>query len=247
MSTVRPLIGISCGIGINVKNTNITHQPQEMHQLGDAYVRAIERAGGIPVLLPVYSDLACARAVVEHLDGIILSGGGDLDPILFGGRANTHLRPVIPRRDVFDLAVADYVIHHTDKPLLGICRGTQVINVVMGGTLFVDLKDSGKLEHSLNMYPRNVCSHQVKVAEDSRLAEIMGEGVVGVNSFHHQAVDQPAPGLTVTARSLTDDVVEAFEMPGERFVVGVQWHPEGLAEIESQQAIFRALVQAASD
>ena len=243
---MKPIIGISCGIMINTKSTTLSHQPQEMHQLGDAYVRAIERAGGIPMLLPVYSDPELAKYAINKVDGVILSGGGDVDPAIFGDRANTHLRPVIPRRDNADMAIADYVLNYTDKPLLGICRGTQVINVAMGGTLFVDLKDSGKLDHSLTMYPRNMFSHKIDVKEGTHLASILGAGITGVNSYHHQAVDRLAEGLVASAYSTIDGIIEAFEMPGERFVMGVQWHPEGLYDTEPQQGIFRELIKAAS-
>ena len=243
---MKPLIGITCGIGLNITNLNMQHMPAEQHRLSDAYVKAVALAGGIPVIIPVYEDISLVRDVIDRMDGVILSGGGDPDSARYSQRATARLGAVSPRRDAFDFEVAEYVMNETTKPVLGICRGTQVMNVAAGGSLHIDLKDDGKLEHMLNMYPRNMQSHTIEVAQDTKLAQIVGEGNCPVNSFHHEAVKNEGQGFQVSAYSIPDGVVEAIEMSGERFVVGVQWHPEEMTHMESQLEIFRTLVNAAA-
>ena len=243
---MKPLIGITCSMGLGIYSMTMENLPQELHRLNDTYVKAIVQAGGIPVVLPAFEDAVFIKELVDRLDGVVLSGGGDVDPARYSRRANAHLGSVTPRRDTTELAIAEYVIRETHKPLLGICRGIQVMNVAMGGSLYVDLPDEGKLAHSLDMYPRHMLTHEIEVAENTHLAEAMGAGKNGVNSFHHQAVKELAEGFVVSARSVPDDVIEAIELPGDRFVVGVQWHPEELAARQEAQSLFRSFVNAAS-
>ena len=243
---MRPLIGISCSMGQAIYSMHQDNVPQLQHRLGDNYVKAVMEAGGIPVLLPNSTDLSCVEEIAAGLDGFLLSGGGDVDPALFGQRATAQLGAVTPRRDDFELALARYIMNETDKPVLGICRGIQVMNVAMGGTLHIDLPSDGKLCHSLTMYPRNVRTHDIRVTAGSMMEDIM-EGREGrVNSFHHQAIREVADCFTVTAVSSEDGVIEAIEQPGERFVVGVQWHPEELTEFPEAKNLFRSFVKAAS-
>lgn len=240
----RPLIGITCSMAQAIYSLTQSNPPQLQHRMNDSYIKAITEAGGIPVILPNTTDLSAVEEIAAGLDGFLLSGGDDVDPALFGERPNETLGTVTPRRDDFEIALTRYVLEKTDKPLLGICRGIQVMNVAMGGSLYIDLPASGKLCHSLTMYPRNVCSHAVTVSSGSRLAGIMGQGRSMVNSFHHQAVKDLAEGFVCTASSEEDGVVEALEKPGERFVVGVQWHPEELTDRREAAELFCALVQA---
>ena len=242
---MRPLIGISCSMGQAIYSMNQDNVPQMQHRLGDNYVKAIVQAGGVPVLLPNNMDLTSVEELSAGLDGFLLSGGGDVDPALFGERATEQLGAVTPRRDDFELALARYVINETDKPVLGICRGIQVMNVAMGGTLHIDLPSDGKLCHSLTMYPRNVRTHDVKVTPGTRMEDIMSGSKGRVNSFHHQAIRDVADCFVISAVSADDGVVEAVEQPGERFMVGVQWHPEELVEYEEAQKLFRSFVEAA--
>ena len=243
----KPLIGITGGLSPVISSMTMDHMPLQRHRLNDSYIQAVIQAGGIPVILPVCEDPALMQALADRVDGVLLSGGDDLDPNLYGKRPTGKLGNVCDRRDASELALADYVLNHTAKPLLGICRGEQVLNVALGGTLYIDLPSLGTEDHSLTMYPRNMVTHQVQVAEDSRLARILGDGVRWVNSFHHQAVDAPGRNLVVTARSIPDNVIEAVEFPGDRFVVGVQWHPEELRHLEDAAALFRAFVEAAGE
>lgn len=243
---MKPLIGITCSMGLGIYSMTMENLPQEQHRMNDTYVKAIVEAGGIPVVIPAYGDISLVKEVIGRLDGILLSGGGDLDPALYSRRANAHLGSVSPRRDAAEIAIAQYVIRETDKPLLGICRGIQVMNVAMGGKLYIDLPDEGKLAHSLSMYPRHQVSHEVEVAENTHLAKVMGAGRNWVNSFHHEAVKELAEGFTVSASSVPDDVIEAIELPGQRFVVGVQWHPEELTARQEAKQLFKNFVAAAS-
>lgn len=242
---MKPLIGITCSMGQNITGMTMENRPQLQHRMNDTYVNAVLKAGGIPVILPNVEDISLIPELVESLDGILLSGGGDVDPALFGQRATGHLGTVTPRRDAFELALARYVLKKTEKPVLGICRGIQVMNVALGGTLHIDLPDDGKLCHSLDMYPRNSVTHDVFVAESTRMEEIMGGTAGKVNSFHHQAVKDLAEGFAVSARSVPDAVVEAMELPGDRFAVGVQWHPEELTHRMEAQKLFLEFVNAA--
>ena len=244
---MKPLIGITGGMGQAIYSRNMEHPPLQQHRLNDSYVQAMIQAGGIPVILPVCEDAALMRAMADSVDGILLSGGGDLDPGCYGRRATGRLGDVSPRRDAAELAVAEYVLRRTQKPLLGICRGIQVMNVALGGTLYIDLPSAGKLEHGLTMYPRNVTTHEVEVAENTRLSGILGAGIRSVNSFHHQAVATLGEGLAITARSVPDGVIEAVELPGPRFALGVQWHPEELRATEEAAALFRAFIAAAAN
>lgn len=242
---MRPLIGISCSMGQAIYSMTQDNVPQLQHRLGDSYVKAVTQAGGVPVLLPNNLDVSTVEEIAAGLDGFLLSGGGDVDPAIFGERATAQLGTVTPRRDDFELALTRYLMNETDKPVLGICRGIQVMNVAMGGSLHIDLPSDGKLCHSMGMYPRNVCTHGVQVVPGTRMEAIM-EGISGqVNSFHHQAIRDVADCFAVSAVSVPDNVVEAVELPGERFVVGVQWHPEELVEYPEAQKLFSCFVEAA--
>ena len=242
---MRPLIGISCSMGQAIYSMTQDNVPQMQHRLGDSYVKAVTQAGGVPVLLPNNLDISTVEEIAAGLDGFLLSGGGDVDPALFGERATAQLGAVTPRRDDFELALTRYVLEKTDKPVLGICRGIQVMNVAMGGSLHIDLPSDGKLCHSMGMYPRNVRTHAVRVTPGSRMEGFMDGQTGQVNSFHHQAIRDVAEGFVVSAMSVPDDVVEAVELPAERFVVGVQWHPEELVEFPEARNLFEAFVEAA--
>jgi len=244
---MRPMIGISCSMGQGIYSLTQDNIPQMQHRMNDSYIKAVTMAGGVPVILPNNLDLTCVEELAQQLDGFLLSGGDDVDPALFGQRATAKLGTVIPRRDNFEIALMKQVMETTDKPILGICRGIQVMNVAMGGTLHIDLPSAGKLCHSMGMYPRNVRTHDVKVTEGTRLEAIMTGREGRVNSFHHQAIRDVADCFTVCAVSSDDDVVEAVELPGKRFVMGVQWHPEELTDYPESRNLFRCFVEAAAN
>lgn len=244
---MKPIIGISCGFSYTVKSINFAHDPQKSHMLGDSYIKAVENAGGIPVIIPNYLDAADAAALADTLDGLLISGGPDVDPALYGERALKEVTAISERRDATELTITRYVAKKTEKPILGICRGIQLLNVALGGSLIQDLSAEGKPEHRMEMYPSHMPSHKDHVIKGTRLFNILGKAEAEVNSFHHQAVRDVAPGFIVSAVSDPDDVIEAIELPGERFVLGVQWHPEGMVFHDEHQAIFRAFVNAAGD
>ncbi|MBO5666852.1 MAG: gamma-glutamyl-gamma-aminobutyrate hydrolase family protein [Firmicutes bacterium] len=244
---MKPLIGITVNYDIKEEIGLITHfgtPGQQWNYIAHDYVNAIAEAGGIPVLLPVYGDSTLSREVAERLDGVLISGGSDVDPRRFGARAKKYCGGVCIPRDDMEFALAKFVLEEMSIPLLGICRGEQVLNIALGGTVYQDLEQEGGYEvHSAEMYPRTAVVHEALLKEGSRIHDIFGCDQVGVNSYHHQGVKDLGEGLIVSATS-PDGVVEAIELPGERFVLGVQWHPEMMVESEIQTKIFKAFVEA---
>jgi len=211
--------------------------------LGLTYLRAIEAAGGLPVVLPPLPSEAIGP-LLEGLDGICLSGGPDLDPAEYGQDPHDELGPTWRELDIAELAVAREA-DARGLPILAICRGAQALNVARRGTLFQHLSDrfGADVEHrqaTIGTEP----IHRVEIDPESKLAKALGATSVEVNSFHHQAADTIGRGLRAVAFS-PDGVIEAIEAPGSRFVVGVQWHAESLTERPEQANLFRAFVDAA--
>ena len=210
-------------------------------------VRAILAAGGRPYLLPSALPLDTLPEVLSEFDGLFISGGGDIHPDYFGGEMHPSVDGIDRERDEFELALCREAVA-MDKAILGICRGQQVLNVAMGGNLVVDipseLLDAGRHQWWPN-FQRGRHSLSVQVEKGSHLAGIMGGTAFEVNSLHHQSVNDPGKGLKVVATA-PDGVIEALEMPGKRFVVSVQWHPEWLPEHEPMRRIFKAFVEASN-
>jgi putative glutamine amidotransferase len=235
---MRPLIGVTTSELRPSGASTLRRQGEPAHPemaLGMTYLRAIERAGGMPVVLPPAVDHV--EALLERLDGVCLSGGPDLDPAAYGAQErHVELGPTEPSLDAFELALARAADTH-GVPLLGVCRGAQALNVARGGTLHQHVPGHRQAE------PGTVPTQAIDVLAGSRLARLLGAGGMRVNTFHHQAVDVLGAGLWISARA-DDGTVEAIEGEG-RFVVGVQWHAETLAEDPAQLALFEALVQAA--
>ncbi|MBQ8588889.1 MAG: gamma-glutamyl-gamma-aminobutyrate hydrolase family protein [Firmicutes bacterium] len=245
---MKPLIGITVNYDIKDEIGMVTHfgtVGQQWNYIASDYVDAVVKAGGIPVLIPVYGDAEVTRSVTERLDGLLISGGNDVDPRRFGVRAKSYCGGICVPRDEQELELARYVIEETNIPVLGICRGIQVMNIAMGGTVYQDLEKEGGFEmHSAEMYPRTAVVHEVMLSEGSMLRSVLGEETIGVNSYHHQAVKETGCGFVVTGKAVEDDVIEVMELPGERFVVGVQWHPEMMVNSPEQRKIFEAFVAA---
>lgn len=183
--------------------------------------------------------------MLNYVNGVLLSGGSDVDPLRFGQKTTGKTGGIIPERDEREFYMLHYLLEKTQKPILGVCWEVQVINVALGGTLIQHIPDAGFTGHTLAMYPRQVPSHRVRVEPGTLLHRLVGAGVLPVNSFHHMAVDESAPALQVTAR-LEDGVIEAVELsknPDGRFFLGVQWYPEMMAWADSaQQKIVNAFV-----
>jgi putative glutamine amidotransferase len=236
-----PVIGITC------TEFPMEHDPLRL-RLGQnqTYLRAVVRAGAAPLLIPHLTDVSMLRALYENLDGLLLSGGGDIDPAYFGEANHEKLRRVSPDRDETELLLARWAMEG-GLPLLAICRGIQVLNVALGGSLYQDIQAQvpGAEKHDWGTgYPRDHLPHQIRIMPQMRLADIIGATDLPVNSMHHQALKEVAPGLAVVARA-PDQVIEAVEAPAHPFAIGVQWHPEELAPKDARaQRLFDAFVEA---
>jgi putative glutamine amidotransferase len=221
-------------IGITTRQRN----SEGRFELSATYVEAVRRAGGYPVLLP--PGESNPEECFEFLDGIVMTGGPDVDPKLYGGKDHPQLYGIDAERDASEIALAKAIIEQ-DKPALCICRGMQVLNVALGGTLVEHIPDEfgsdvshrgdDKYEH-----------HDVMIEPRSRLAQIVGAPRISTPSWHHQAVRTPAKGFVVVAKS-SDGVIEAIEHPGHTSLIAVQWHPEHTAAKDAHQhALFAALI-----
>jgi putative glutamine amidotransferase len=232
-------------IGVTIGNS----REAEIFALRDDYVRAVETAGGLPLVLAPGDPKdasALAAAYLDRVGALVLSGGADVDPALYGEARHETVTRVFPERDAFELALVKDALER-DMPVLAICRGHQLLNVAAGGTLFQDIASQvdAAAVHDPDQERWERC-HEVAVVPGTRLARILGSERVAVNSFHHQAVKDLGRGLVLSARGCDDDVIEAMEMPDQRFVIGVQWHPESFWDRPAGfQPLFEALVDAA--
>lgn len=209
-----------------------------MDAVNRVYVSAVSEAGGLPVILPTLEP-ALLPAMLDRLDGVVLSGGGDVDPRHFGQEPSPDLGPVDAHRDAWELAMARSCWDRR-LPMLGICRGMQVMNVARGGTLVQHLPDRSALDHRVaDRFAELV--HRVHLIEGSTAAAVLGGTVLDVNTLHHQAVDVPGRGLRISGRA-PDDTVEVIEAIGTEPFLGVQWHPELLTAHAPQRALFHWVV-----
>ena len=213
--------------------------------LGMSYLRAVERAGGLPVVLPPL-ELDRISALLDRLGGLLLSGGPDLDPTAYGQTAHRELGPTEPKLDVFEVQLAR-AADTRGLPILGICRGAQALNIARGGTLHQHLPEitDGSVVHRQHQ-PGSKATHEVSIAHDSGLATVVGCRQLAVNSFHHQAIDQLGRGLHAVAWA-EDGVIEGIEGRGKSLLLGVQWHAETLLQDAAQFALFRRLVTASEE
>ena len=238
----KPVIGITTG-GRSEGYVKSRHYDQ-FFSVPAPYVDAVRRAGGIPLLLPPAGN---ALEALPLLDGLIITGGTDIDPAEYGGdQRNRHVLPVDAERDRFELALARRLLNERETPLLCICRGLQVLNVAAGGTLhehIPDIRDEDIHRNDAGLWAMQA----VHVESDSLIAEVMGLTLLRASSGHHQAVKRVGAGLRVTAQA-SDGIIEALESPGHRWLIAVQWHPEVTAPRDpSQQALFDALVAKARE
>ncbi len=226
----------------------IQDSEQRRFSLGKNYVNHLIAAGGLPILLPTTANaLDDWRALYVYADGVMLTGGGDVDPSLFGEEAHPATYGIDRQRDEMEIALARWALQD-DKPLFAICRGIQVMNVALGGSLVQDLPTqwAGALPHSGSQHglERHEPAHSISVEPGTRLAQVLGAAHVQVNSFHHQAINRLAEGLRITARA-ADGVIEAVEFPNKRYYLGVQWHPEDMAaQRADMMRLFSAFVAA---
>jgi putative glutamine amidotransferase len=244
----RPLIGVTTSEMRRAESLNPTPEgepPTRLEMaLGLPYLRGLEAAGALPLVMPPLSEEAI-EPLLDRLDGICLSGGPDLDPAGYGAEPHPELGPIEPNLDRFELAVARRA-DARDVPILAICRGTQAINVVRGGSLHQHLPEvSSEIAHRQRL-PGNQTSHPVKIDPESKLAAVLGATEIDVNSFHHQAIDHLGEGLRISACA-PDGTIEAVEDPGRPFLIGVQWHAETLVHRPYEAALFRTFVEACRD
>ena len=213
--------------------------------LMQSYVNAVIQAGGVPVLVPSHIAGDGWDAVYARLDGILFSGGGDIGLEYTPGEPHPRIDDVDLLRDSIELKMVQAAASD-GKPFLGICRGCQVMNVALGGTLYTHIPDQlpNALDHSYPGSMRTVLVHRIKIEEGTRLAEIFGEPIINVNSLHHQGLKE-IPSSVRAAGHAPDGLVEAIELPEHPFGLAVQWHPEWLTEQESTRNLFRNFVQAA--
>ncbi|MGH7386091.1 MAG: gamma-glutamyl-gamma-aminobutyrate hydrolase family protein [Candidatus Rokuibacteriota bacterium] len=238
MSRGAPLIGVSTSITVGAT--------PERAYVNSTYLHAVQQAGGVPVPLPPQLSAASLRRLGIELSGLLLTGGGDVDPALFGEAPHPTLYDVAPTRDTIETAALHLALER-GVPVLAVCRGIQLLNVALGGSLYQDVatEPGTQLPHS-QKEPRDQPTHKVKVTPGTRLAGTLGTDELEVNSMHHQAIDRLGRGLTAVAWA-PDQLVEGVELADPaRFVLGVQWHPEEMVgHSEPARRLFSALVAAA--
>jgi putative glutamine amidotransferase len=211
--------------------TPIQDNERRRFSMGKNYILSLIACGAIPIMLPTDLDEGAWRAMYREADGVMLTGGDDVDPAAFGEGKHEKTDGVDAVRDRIEFLLSRWAVED-DKPLFAICRGIQAMNVGLGGALIQDLPSQwgDKVHHNGNYdgLKRHEVAHTVCIEPGSRISQIMTSGDVGVNSFHHQAIKRVAGGLIVTSRA-PDGIIESVEMPDKRFYIGVQWHPEEMA------------------
>ena len=238
---MRPLIGATPGYAGPSEARNFCRTAEIVYSDLN-YLRRLEEAGGIPLLLSHTDDPEMMRELADELDGLMLTGGEDIHPNHYGQEVHNGTE-VNAARDQFELHLLDAFLK-TGKPILAICRGFQVVNVALGGTLIQDLATQAGIFHHVQRAPTATPTHEVRLDERCRLAGIYGVTQLEVNSHHHQAVDRPAPDLVVVGWS-EEGIPEAFEHREHPYLLGVQWHPERLASrYEMQEKLFVDFVNA---
>ncbi|WP_313894588.1 gamma-glutamyl-gamma-aminobutyrate hydrolase family protein [Psychrobacillus sp.] len=230
---MKPIIGISS----NLKEQVLSVSTNNIH--------AISEFGGVPIVLPNIEGES-VDAIANMIDGLLLTGGGDIDPTLFGEEPQPALGNITPERDVFEIALIEKMLE-LNKPILGICRGVQILNIAAGGNMYQDIytQSENKLLQHDQKAPSTHASHFVWVMKDSLLSDIVKVDTFKVNSFHHQAVRKVPEGFEVSAIA-SDGTIEAIESKNHAFVIGVQWHPESLLlkKEAMSSTIFQAFLHA---
>ena len=240
----KVLIGITCNYlkeCASAFQAGIGAAEQDWQLIAQDYLNAVWRAGAVPILIPIDENVDRALEMLDMVNGLLLSGGNDVSPELYGSKEN-KCGTLDANRDRMEMALLKAALEKR-MPILGICRGIQLMNSVLGGTLHQDLPSEGFPNHTIVDYARTTATHTVDVKDNSLLASIVGSGELVVNSFHHQSVDRLAEGLE-TAASSKEGIIEAAYMPDYPFALAVQWHPEMMFDSDVQQKIFAAFVKA---
>ena len=235
----KPIIGISSSVIVDDSGNFAGYKRAYVNK---DYVDAVVRAGGVPLIIPFTTDKEVIISQVQVIDALILSGGHDVSPYNYGQEPNPKLGETFPQRDQFDFQLIQYAMEE-NKPILGICRGIQIINTYFGGSLYQDLSDfeNKVIMHNQAKNPQ-LPTHTVTIERNSKLFEIFKEEKLLTNSFHHQAVKEVGKGLAVTART-SDGIIEAIEHRDYPFLIAIQWHPEMLHKsVAKMNLIFSALI-----
>lgn len=240
----RPLIAITTSElrkpgSSEVATPAHTHEPGGRRDLALAlaYPGAVSTGGAAPVIVPPYAPEDDVEAILDRVDGVVLSGGPDIHPCLYGQEEHPELGPTDIGLDRFEVGFVRRALER-DLPLLGICRGAELLNVALGGTLIQHVEGHRQTEEA------RIPGHDVRVEEGSRLAGVLGQTDVAVNTFHHQAIDKLGGGVRAVAWS-ADGLVEGIEVSGRDFALGVQWHAEGMIDEPSQRRLFSQFAEAA--
>jgi putative glutamine amidotransferase len=239
MSEQRPAVGICTAL----ESARWGMWEQQAALLAFGYISAIQRAGALAIMIPPDPELVDdPDEILDRVDGLILAGGADIDPSAYGAEPHPATKGSVPQRDEPEIAIARRAIER-DLPVLGICRGMQLINVARGGTLVQHLPEHlGHQEHRRSVGSFDDADHKVELSEGTLAMRVVGETHHDTKSHHHQGVDRLGEGLRVSAISVLDGLPEAIELPDRRFVLGVQWHPEA----DGESPVIDALVAAAS-
>jgi putative glutamine amidotransferase len=235
-------------IGVSIKRIRPGMMDDQLLAVRPSYPHAVARGGGLPALIPLHLDDRTLRAFYDRMDGIVLSGGGDVHPDTYRAARSPYTTGIIEERDRTELQLARWAVED-DKPLLAICRGLQILNVALGGTLIQDILDEvpNAMRHESPNDNYDRIMHQVDVILGSKVYAALGDQAhLGVNSLHHQALKEVAAPLEITACA-PDGIIEGVEHPDRRFVVGVQWHPEAMVDQHPPMLrLFESLTRAAS-
>ena len=245
MSSNTPIIGISTNL-LTVESGILTGS--ERLYVNRDYVTSLIKAGAAPMMLPIVPELSQIHRLIDCVDGLLLSGGQDVHPHHYGEDPEQFLEQVLLERDLFEIEALKYAFSQK-KPIFGICRGLQLINVAFGGTLYQDIakQHSGKVIQHLQKAKKDESSHMVDLIKGSWFGDLFSDETLFTNSFHHQAIKKIATNFEVSAKA-RDGIIEAIEHTGDEFVFAVQWHPEMMTENNSQmQKMFSAFVQEVID
>lgn len=238
-----PIIGISATL-LTIESGSF--MGRERTAVGHDYIQAVESLDGIPFVLPVVKKKELIQRQIEMVDGLLLSGGYDVCPLLYGEEPKRGLEAVRTERDKYEIELV-HMAHRLNKPIFGICRGLQLLNVAFGGTLYQDINLDlpSSLQHSQRAKPEEE-THTISILSDTLLHKIMNTTSLSTNSFHHQAIKDIASGLVVNAHA-KDGVIEGIEGDGDLFILGVQWHPEHMiVKHPKMLKLFHAFVEAAN-
>ncbi|MFC3039430.1 gamma-glutamyl-gamma-aminobutyrate hydrolase family protein [Virgibacillus xinjiangensis] len=232
---MKPVIGVTSSMEVDESHYAVTHRN----------IKAITRAGGLPVMLPYFLNQEDVEDLAGKIDGVYATGGYDIDPTIFGEEPHRELGTIIPARDQSEIALIKKMLE-IEKPVLGVCRGAQILNIAAGGDMYQDIYtqiDEELLQHAQKA-PFSHASHFVQVLEDSLLHRLTGSDRLRVNSLHHQANRDVSADFQISGTA-NDGVVEAVESKNHRFALGLQWHPEALAETGDQVSlnIYQAFIE----